>query len=519
MVLNLVESVSEEVIKVTIKDKPGLRKPQSEEHLRAAFQVLKLYALQERRVRQLRSLLEERGSRRRLRRCLASWREFAAGAKASASREPVKPPKQPQQPQQRPSGEIKIELLVSAIAERQKELMLQIEKPSTPGPALPGKRGVTRPPSKPSPVDLQRRQNQQSVAGGAPEKRAKLAEHHRRRQQQKQEEEKAKLQELDRAARQTSKRTIEVARQALDQCDQRTRRGIIHLMREQGCRDQSVVEIPRVPSPPRFLMRMEARADARKERMRQADEIRRHRREEQKKRDEANRMREEEEQRLQQIKAQKEAAKMRREQELKRLKEIERNRNLEKLADQCYNKYLFRRYIVEPLCGIVDDNRKILNVAQKHYEDNLLGKIFAAWKIEWTEQLQAKSHLADKLYRHNLLWYNFDEWRTLAVSVRQKQQVAVDFYDMNLQKKSFKVWHYLCVKVKIITHAQEVKAKKHYEKHLKKLCFNIWKQYMSVASEINKSEQRRDEWRDLIKKFIPETPKTKKKIYIFIISM
>ena len=56
-----------------------------------------------------------------------------------------------------------------------------------------------------------------------------------------------------------------------------------------------------MPSAPDFLLRMEARAEARKQRLRQADEIRQRKRDEEKRREETMRQQAEEEQRQQQI--------------------------------------------------------------------------------------------------------------------------------------------------------------------------------------------------------------------------
>ena len=66
-------------------------------------------------------------------------------------------------------------------------------------------------------------------------------------------------------------------------------------------RDQSVSELARAASPPGFIKRMEARAEARKERMRLAHENRARKIEERKKREEAARLRYEERQRQRQI--------------------------------------------------------------------------------------------------------------------------------------------------------------------------------------------------------------------------
>jgi membrane glycosyltransferase len=66
-------------------------------------------------------------------------------------------------------------------------------------------------------------------------------------------------------------------------------------------RDKSLIEIPRIPSPPKFLIRMEERAEARKQRMKLTNEIRQRRFEEQKKKDEINRQIIEEKERQEQI--------------------------------------------------------------------------------------------------------------------------------------------------------------------------------------------------------------------------
>lgn len=61
-----------------------------------------------------------------------------------------------------------------------------------------------------------------------------------------------------------------------------------------NCRDKSLLEPPRIPSPPRFLARMEARAAARRERVKRAEEERKQKMEEQRMREEMARREEEE---------------------------------------------------------------------------------------------------------------------------------------------------------------------------------------------------------------------------------
>ena len=208
------------------------------------------------------------------------------------------------------------------------------------------------------------------------------------------------------------------------------------------------------------------------------------------------------------MKALKEAKKFRKELEHRRQKEIEKNKKLEFIADQCYKRYLFRRYAVEPFSTLVEEKYNRLKTADQHYGETLLFKIFGAWKKEWINQQNSKMQLANKLYRYNLLWYAFIDWKNLALDIKQKFQIAKDFYKQKLQTKYLKAWYFLIMELKIVSQEKELIAMKHHEKHLKTIYFNTWKKYMTIADDIEEREQRRDEWRDLIKKFIPDFPKT-----------
>lgn len=210
------------------------------------------------------------------------------------------------------------------------------------------------------------------------------------------------------------------------------------------------------------------------------------------------------------MQAMKNIKKLRKEQEERRLKEIHKNQHLEYLADRFYKKYLFRRYVLEPLNKLVEERYKRLQRADQHYGEAILTKTFLAWKDEWMEQQKAKLKLANKMHRHNLLWYAFDDWKTFALSMKLKYQVATDFSDMKIQAKYMKIWQALCAKLKQKMNEKEAMAIKHHEDRLKVIYFDTWKEYMSISEDIKEREQRRDEWRDLIKKFIPDTPNPKK---------
>lgn len=204
-----------------------------------------------------------------------------------------------------------------------------------------------------------------------------------------------------------------------------------------------------------------------------------------------------------------EARKFRKQVEERRLKEIERNKKLNDLADQCYKKYLFRRYVKEPLRTLVSHSTELQKKADQHFQSKLLKKVFTAWKNEWMYQQNRKLDLACKFCRRNILWYPFDDWKTVTLDIKLKYQVAKDFYDLKLQEKYIRTWFVSFKKMKTSLAEKEIIATEHYKKRVKLKHFNIWKKYMLIADNVRERELRRSEWRNLIKKFVPETPKIK----------
>ncbi|XP_058802333.1 trichohyalin [Phymastichus coffea] len=519
-----IDALNVDVIKVTIKDKPGLQQlhheqqqqeeeqqqPRSgdESRLRRAFGALRQHATRERELRQIRTAIETRSSTRRLRQCFASWRNKARQRALQAARKIA-------QHDDKASKEEKIELLVEAIAERQKHQQQQQQQHSS------EKKAKSAPPSASKATSQARtlsgskttsRDISSIVAKSRLQAQKRIIEEQRSKlEEQRRVIEEMRLKELDEQAKRTNKETMTMAKQALGQCDQRTRRSILHLMREQGCRDKTLTEIPQIPgNTPTFLLRMEARAEIRKQRIRQTEEIHQRRREEEKRREEIRRKEIEEQERQRQLQALKEAKRQRKELEERRKRELERNQRLEHMADQFYKRYLFRKYALEPLGSFVEQKRNYLQTADQHYGLTLMVKIFAAWKTEYLDQRAEKLRLAAKFYQRNLLWYSFHDWKHFALDMKQKYQVAVDFCEMKLQSKCIRAWFTLHLRIKGEEQQKEMKAKRHHDRRLKEMFFSTWRQYMEIADDVNERERRRDEWRDLIKKFIPnDTPKWK----------
>lgn len=195
---------------------------------------------------------------------------------------------------------------------------------------------------------------------------------------------------------------------------------------------------------------------------------------------------------------------MRREQEQNRLREIEKFKKLNSTADEFYRKYLLRHYGIEPLITLVEHKKNNIKKAEDHYSENLTRKVFAAWKKETEVQYIVKNEIADSFYNRNLMTRLFEEWKQMAKESNLKLQVAIDFNDMKLLDKYFKLWQIITIEHKAQYKENEKLSSSHYEKKLKAKYFCMWKKYLTIVGDIKESEKRRDELRQLVQKLIPD---------------
>ncbi|XP_029680501.1 trichohyalin [Formica exsecta] len=483
--LNKIEGVSFGNIKVTIRDKSNY-----EEHrlnvLRSCFEALRENARNKRRLREIKINIQSIASRRNLKSCIRVWRMHVEKAKTRREHAAEN------------SDVRKIEVFIDTITETQKE-MTKFQKTES-KKFLPNTRDAKvrkKTPAKPFVIEspAQNRLNAQKEI--IHKQRMRLAE-------QSKIIEELKLKQMQEEIMKAGEETMNAAKETLTHCGQQTRRTLIQLMRQAGYRDKSLTPPVRVPSPPRFLVRMEARAEARKNRIKLREEARQKKLEDERRKVEAARREEEQERKRSQQEALREAKRMREEREQQRTCEMERYRKLNVMAEEFYRKHLLRRYIMEPFIALIEMKNNYINKAEDHYKRCLLQKAFVRWKIETERQSQIKTELAISLYNRNLLWYMLQKWKEMAREERQKKQVAKDFSDMKLQNKCFKLWKIKTVEYKAERLRTERLALEHYKEKLKTRYFNMWKRYPKIVPDILESERIKNTWREIVQEVVPD---------------
>lgn len=191
---------------------------------------------------------------------------------------------------------------------------------------------------------------------------------------------------------------------------------------------------------------------------------------------------------------------MREEREQQRVREVERYKKLNDMAEAFYRKYLLRRCII----ALIEKKNNDMKKAKDYYKRRLLEKVFVMWKLETERQNKIKSELAISLYNRNLSQYVLQKWKGVMKEERRKDQVARDFSDMRLQNKYFKVWKIKAMKYKVEQLKSERLALKYYEEKLKIKYFNMWKRYPEIVPVIMERKRIRNMWREIVQEVIPD---------------
>ncbi|XP_012285671.1 caldesmon isoform X2 [Orussus abietinus] len=480
-------------IKVTIKDKPMSEiKEQNAKTLRICFDALKLYAYEQQRLRNIKNTVQGKIARRRLQRYFEMWRSHVNTTKVLARKKSAS---------SNTLDEHKIELFLSAITEKQKQLT-KMQK-------LSERKSATQiQHSKCSDISQKiqggRRSGTEAIENRLNAQKKIIAEQRMKLAEQNRIIEEMKLQQLQNDTRNAGKETLNAVKETLVHCGRKTRRSLIHLMLEEGYRDKVLEAAPRLPTPPQFLLRMEARAEARRERIKRAEEARARKLEEQRKIEEAKKTEEEENRKKAQQEALKDARRLHEEQEKRRAKEAEKSKKLNATADQFYRKYLLRRYIMDPLILLIEMKYDYIKKAQKCYTQILLRRVFKAWHAETLRQGRIKMELVITVHERNMLWHALIHWRKLTKLETQKYQTAIDFHDMRVMVRCMKVWYNRTLESKMEELKKQRLAEEKYEQTLKQKYFKMLKKYLQIAGEIEESERRRDKWRELVQRVVPD---------------
>lgn len=325
------------------------------------------------------------------------------------------------------------------------------------------------------------------------EQRIKLAE-------QNQLIEDMKLQQLEAESRITRIKTINIAKTVVNICGSRSHGDYFMAQFIQQNEDEKLSNsLSRT-----FPKRLEARAVARKEKIRQRQIERERQLYEEKLKKKAEEIEEEKIRKDYQRNVERKIKRIREEKKWENAENAKKMKVINELADNFFRKYLLRNYIIKPFILLVQINRSKMLIAAKHYYIYRMKKTFIAWRNEVIHQLEIKYKLSICMYNKNLLCYHFQQWFEFNKNEIRKYQVACDINDLRTQEKYFNIWKEIMIKMQIMNNANKKIATNFYDRMMKKIHFSRWKKYMVISDRIKESDRRREHWRKLVQLIVPD---------------
>ncbi|KAK0090152.1 hypothetical protein PV325_002577 [Microctonus aethiopoides] len=309
-----------------------------------------------------------------------------------------------------------------------------------------------------------------------------------------------KLQQIEVESRISRIKTINIAKTVMNMCGSQSHRDYFMAQFIQQNRDEKLSN----SSSRTFPKRLEARAVARKEKIRQRQIERERLLYEEKLKKEAKKIEDEKIRKDHQRNVKRKTKRIREEKKWENAENAKKIKVMNELADHFFQKYLLRNYIIKPFILLVQINRSKMLMATKHCNEYRMKKTFVAWRNEVIHQLEIKYKLSIFIYNKNLLCYYFQQWFEFNKNEIRKYQVACDINDLRTQEKYFNIWKEIMIKMQIKNNTNKKIATNFYDRMMKKIHFSRWKKYMIISDRIKESDRRREQWRKLVQLIVPD---------------
>ncbi|XP_051634888.1 coiled-coil domain-containing protein 191 [Manacus candei] len=255
-----------------------------------------------------------------------------------------------------------------------------------------------------------------------------------------------------------------------------------------------------------ILKGMEERAIQRAEQRRKLEEAKQRKAEEK-----LAQLKAEEEARQRKKAEEKEALRQKRREERRqqKLKELEKQRRLEKeqqlqkKAEDHYEKVLLRKLGIVPWKRLREQAKEKLVVAQRHHCLGLQRKCLMTWLQDTQQSLMEKMSQAEDFYSHMLLRWGFRNWIKYKDYLSTQEERASTFHAACLMRKYLRAWLDLIMEEKRTLWEKLKIATEHSNKRLILNAFKAWRQYPLLMKKEREREERRNQLRRRVAEILP----------------
>ncbi|XP_052253520.1 coiled-coil domain-containing protein 191-like isoform X2 [Dreissena polymorpha] len=202
--------------------------------------------------------------------------------------------------------------------------------------------------------------------------------------------------------------------------------------------------------------------------------------------------------------AYRERKRLEKQREIERQTAEEKLRQQVTMADQHYQRAILKYRGILPMRKLVQMAKENEKRADEHFENVLQRKVLLAWHAAVKEEWREKEALADQMSNFLCVKHAFQSWRLYKRHQIIEEHKAKKHYEVNIVSKLFQAWRDYANEEKVASWEKERKAREHYRKLLLKRHFIAWRQLPQEIEREKEREKRREELRQKVAAMLPD---------------
>ncbi|KAK7788753.1 hypothetical protein R5R35_014437 [Gryllus longicercus] len=172
-------------------------------------------------------------------------------------------------------------------------------------------------------------------------------------------------------------------------------------------------------------------------------------------------------------------------------------------AREHYEKKLLQKGFATLKNVVIEEKEKIF-LMNEYYKRRILVRHFYEWQHYVTNLAKHKNSLTTSCYNNLLLRKGFTAFLKVHAEKIQNEQVADDFYYLQLVKLAFSKLQMYSYRQQMIRDNLEQQAEKFYHRKLLKSALKAWRLLPSVLEEEREKEKRKEFWRQKVREILPD---------------
>lgn len=217
----------------------------------------------------------------------------------------------------------------------------------------------------------------------------------------------------------------------------------------------------------------------------------------------------EEEEKKARASAYRERKRLEKQREAERLLQEEKYRQQCELADEHYRKAILKYRGLVPLRKLVEMAKENNTVAEKHYQTALKRRVLLGWCHYVKEEWQEKEALATEMSNFLAIKHCFQNWKLYKHHMIIEEEKAKRHYQVNLVNKIFQAWRDYANEEKVASWEKDRRAREHYRRLLLQRHFKAWLHLPEEIEKEKERERRREELRQKVAAILPDFEPTK----------